>query len=47
MMSVREENPSGVPEALMSDMGRTRGGGVQTQCVGLLVDAGKAVNRGA
>ena len=47
MMSMRDENLTGVPEALMLNMGRARGGGVQAQSAGLLVDTGEATDRGA
>ena len=46
-MGMRDENPTGVPEALMLDNGRARGGGVQAQRAGLLVSKGAAADREA
>ena len=47
MMSMRDENLTGVPEVLMSDMGRAGGGGVQAQSVELLSSTGEATDREA
>ena len=45
MLSMRDENLTGMPEAWMSDMGTARGR-VQTQCTSLLDDASEAVDGG-
>ena len=44
-MSARDENPTGVPEAWMSDMGRARGSGVSVWHIGLLASIGETTGR--
>ena len=44
VVNIRDETLIGVPEALMSDMGRDGGGRVQALGTGLLVGTGKATD---